>query len=102
MPKTINRKKGLDYFVIYSPVTRITSIRMLVAIAALHKNVKTTFLNCDVDEEIYMEQPEWIIVRGQEKKMCKLVKSLYGLKLKQCHLKFDKAIMSNGFKINEC
>ncbi|CAL9006947.1 unnamed protein product [Prunus brigantina] len=47
---------------------------------------------------------EGFIVPGQEKKVCKLVKSLYGLKQapKQWHLKFDNALMSNGFKINEC
>ena len=59
---------------------------MLIAIAAIHNlvihqmDVKTTFLNGDLDEEIYMEQPEGLIVPGQEKKVCRLVKSLYGLK----------------------
>ena len=43
-------------------------------------DVKTTFLNDELDEEIYMEQPEGFIVLGNEKKMCRLVKSLYGLK----------------------
>ena len=80
------QKEGLDYFDTYSPVTRISSIRMLIAIAAIHNleihqmDVKTTFLNGDLDEEIYMEQPEGFIVPGQEKKVCWLVKSLYGLK----------------------
>ncbi|CAL8092418.1 unnamed protein product [Prunus armeniaca] len=108
--KGYKQKEGLDYFDTYSPVTRITSIRMLIAIAALHNleihqmDVKTAFLNGDLDEEIYMEQPEGFIVPGQENKVCKLVKSLYGLKQapKQWHLKFDNALMSNGFKINEC
>ncbi|CAM8948953.1 unnamed protein product [Rhodiola kirilowii] len=51
-----------------------------------------------------MEQPEGCIVPGQERKVCKLVKSLYGLKQapKQWHEKFDKVMLSNGFKINEC
>ena len=59
---------------------------MLIAIAALHNleihqmNVKATFLNGELDEEIYMEQPEGFIVLGKEKKVCRLVKSLYGLK----------------------
>ena len=83
---------------------------MLVAIAALHNlqihqmDVKTTFLNGELDEEIYMEQPEGFIVPGQEKKVYRLVKSLYGLKQapKQWHEKFDNAMMSNGFRINEC
>ncbi|CAM8902403.1 unnamed protein product [Rhodiola kirilowii] len=51
-----------------------------------------------------MEQPEGCIVPGQERKVCKLVKSLYRLKQapKQWHEKFDKVMLSNGFKINEC
>ena len=66
--------------------------------------MKTTFLNGDLDEDIYMEQPEDFSSLGQEKKVCKLVKSLYGLKqaLKQWHEKFDNVIMVHGFKINEC
>ncbi|CAM8920306.1 unnamed protein product [Rhodiola kirilowii] len=84
--KGYRQKEGLDYFDIFSPVTRITSIRMINAIAALRNlemhqmDVKTAFLNGDHDEEIYMEQPEGCIVLGQERKVCKLVKSLYGLK----------------------
>ena len=84
--KGYRQKEGLDYFDTYSPVTRITSIRMLISIAALFNleihqmNVKTAFLNGDLNEEIYMEQPEGFVVSGQEKKVCRLVKSLYGLK----------------------
>ena len=84
--KCYNKKEGLGYFDTYSPVTRISSIHMLIAIAVIHNleihqmDVKTAFLNGDLDEEIYMEQPEGFIVPGQEKKVCRLVKSLYGLK----------------------
>ena len=59
---------------------------MLIDIAAIHNleihqmDVKTAFLNGDLDEEIYMEKPEGFIVPGQEKKVCRLVKSLYGSK----------------------
>ncbi|GJV25723.1 retrotransposon protein, putative, ty1-copia subclass [Tanacetum coccineum] len=62
--KGFRQREGLDYFDTYSPVTRITSIRMILAIAALRKlevhqiDVKTTFLNEDLEEEIYMNQPE--------------------------------------------
>ncbi|KAL6326053.1 hypothetical protein AAG906_000928 [Vitis piasezkii] len=65
--------------------------------------INQAFLNGDLDEEIYMEQPEGFH-SGQEKKVCKLVKSLYGLKqaIKQWHEKIDNVMMSHGFKINEC
>ena len=84
--KGYRQKEGLDYFDTYSPVTRITSIRMILAITALRNlevhqmDVKTAFLNGDLEEEIYMEQLEGCIAPGQEKKVCRLVKSLYGLK----------------------
>ena len=108
--KGYKQKEGLDYFDTYSPVARISSIQMLIAIASIHNleihqmDVKTVFLNGDLDEEIYMKQPEGFIVPGQEKKVCRLVKSLYGLKqaLMQWHEKFDSVMMTNGFKINEC
>ena len=108
--KGYKQKEVLDYFDTYSLVTRISFIRMLITIAAIHNleihqmDVKTAFLNDDLDEEIYMEQPEGFIVQGQEKKVCRLVKSLYGLKQApmQWHEKFDNVIMTNGFKIKEC
>ena len=84
--KGFRQKEGLDYFDTYSPVTRITSIRLLIALAAVYDlqihqmDVKTAFLNGELEEEIYMEQPEGFIVPGQENKVCRLVKSLYGLK----------------------
>ena len=96
--KGYKQKGGVDYFDTYSLVTRITSIRMLVAIATLHNleihrmDVKIAFLNGELNEEIYMEQPEGFIVPGQEKKVCRLVKSLYGLKQapKQWHEKIEE------------
>ncbi|GJZ77818.1 retrovirus-related pol polyprotein from transposon TNT 1-94 [Tanacetum coccineum] len=72
--KGYRQREGLDYFDTYSPVTRITSIRMILAIAALRNleihqmDVKMTFLNGDLEEEIYMNQPEGFIAPGQEVK----------------------------------
>ena len=91
-------------------MTRINSIRMVLAITALkdlevhQMDVKTAFLNGDLNEEIYMEQPEGFSAPGQEMKVYRLVKSLYGLKQapKQWHEKFDNVMLSHGFKINEC
>ncbi|GJZ16530.1 zinc finger, CCHC-type containing protein [Tanacetum coccineum] len=52
-------------------------------------DVKTSFLNGDLDKEVYMKQPEGFIMLGNEYKVCKLVKSLYGLK--QAPNKFDSS-----------
>ncbi|KAL6317021.1 hypothetical protein AAG906_026764 [Vitis piasezkii] len=96
--KGFKQREGIDYFDTYAPVARTTSIRILFALASIHNlfvhqmDVKTAFLNGDLNEEVYMEQPE----------VCKLVKSLYGLKQapKQWHEKFDHVILSNGFRHN--
>ena len=77
MIKGYKQTKGLDYFDTYSPVTRINSIRMVLAIAALRNleihqmDVKTLFLNGELDEEIYIKQPKGFSAPGQEKKVCK-------------------------------
>ena len=70
-------------------------------------DVKTAFLNSYLEEEIYMLQPEGSVVSGQENKVCKLKKSLYGLKQtpKQWHEKFDSVLMRDGFssvEVDKC
>jgi hypothetical protein len=97
-----------DYFDTFSPVTKITSVRLLIAIAAIYNlmihqmDVKTAFLNGDLEEEIYMDQLEGFVLPGNEHKICKLLKSLYGLrKAPKWHIKFDQCLLSNGFKTNE-
>ncbi|GJX19315.1 zinc finger, CCHC-type containing protein [Tanacetum coccineum] len=66
-------------------------------------DVKTAFLNGDLDEEVYMKQPEGFVMPSNEHKVCKLVKSLYGLKQapKQWHQKFDEVVLSSGFLLNQ-
>ncbi|GJY97304.1 zinc finger, CCHC-type containing protein [Tanacetum coccineum] len=66
-------------------------------------DVKIAFLNGDLDEEVYMKQPEGFVMPGNEHKVCKMVKSLYGLKQapKQWHQKFDEVVMSSGFLLNQ-
>ncbi|GJS07785.1 RNA-directed DNA polymerase, eukaryota [Tanacetum coccineum] len=103
------QKEGIDFFDTYAPVARISTIRLLLALAAIHDlvihqmDVKTAFLNGDLDEEIYMKQPEGFVMPGHESKVCKLKKSLYGLKQapKQWHQKFDDVVLSNGFSLNQ-
>lgn len=66
-------------------------------------NVKITFLNDDLDKEIYMEQLEMFIVKEKENKVCKLIKALYDLKQvsKYQHEDFDNVMLLNYFKINK-
>ena len=66
-------------------------------------DVKITFLNGDLEEEIYMTQPEGCQVPSQENKMCKLLKSLYGLKKppKQWHENFNETLLGDGFSFSD-
>ena len=80
------QKYGVDYDETFSPVVRFESIRSLLAIASQHglvvhqMDVKTAFLNGELKEEIFMRQPEGFISQGEEMLVCKLKRSLYGLK----------------------
>ena len=84
--KGYKQKADVDFFDTFSPITRITSIRLLIAVATIYDlkihqmDVKTAFWIGDLDEEIYMDQPEGFVESSQESKVCKLTKSLYGLK----------------------
>ena len=67
-------------------MTRITSIRILIAVAALRDleihqtDDKTAFLNGDLEEEIYMKQPKSFVISGEKHKFWRLVTLVYGLK----------------------
>ena len=84
--KGYTQKEGFDYEETFSSVAMIKSIRILLSIAAhmdykiWQMNVNTAFLNGILEEIIYMVQPEGFIAKGQEKKVCKLQKSIYGFK----------------------
>ena len=81
-------------------------IRTFFSILAMHDlefeqlDVKTAFLHGELEEKIYMDQPEGFIVPGKENFVCKLKKSLYGLKQppRQWYKKFDSFMLSHGFK----
>jgi len=77
---------GVDYNETFAPVAKFTSIRSILALAALEDmdihqmDVKIAFLNGELEEEIYMEQPQGFVHQGGEHLVCKFQKSLYGLK----------------------
>ncbi|KAK1661382.1 hypothetical protein QYE76_049541 [Lolium multiflorum] len=80
--KGYTQKKGEDFFDTYSPVARLTTIIVLLSLAPsygllVHQmDVKATFLNGELDEEIYMDQLDGFVVNGQEGKVCKLLKKV--------------------------
>ncbi|KAK9940454.1 hypothetical protein M0R45_017116 [Rubus argutus] len=104
--KGFEQKEGVDFDEIFSPVVKMTSIRVILGMVASmnleveQMDVKTAFLHGDLDEEIYMEQPEGFEVKGKEQMVCKLKKSLYGLKQapRQWYKKFDSFMIGQGYK----
>jgi hypothetical protein len=81
-----SQKEGIDYEETFAFVARYTSIRTIIAFAAkmkwkLHQmDVKTTFLNGVIEEEVYIEQPQGFEVEDRKSHVCRLKKALYGLK----------------------
>ncbi|KAJ9565087.1 hypothetical protein OSB04_001053 [Centaurea solstitialis] len=106
--KGFTQKDGIDYKETFSPVSKKDSLRIIMALVAhydleLHQmDVKTAFLNGELQEEVYMSQPEGYTLKGQEDKVCKLKKSIYGLKQasRQWYLKFNETINAFGFEEN--
>ena len=102
--KGYTQKEGEDFFDTYSPVARLTAIQVFLSLAGsygllVHQmDVKTAFLNGELEEEIYIDQPYRFVSKGQEGMVCKLLKSLYDLKQapKQWHEKFDRTLTSIG------
>ena len=78
--------RGIDFDDIFSPVAKVASIRLLFSVATAfdfeveQMDVKKKFLHGDLEEEIYMKQPEGFMVKGKKELVRRLKKSLYGLK----------------------
>jgi len=83
--KGFTQKDGIDYKETFSPVSKKDSLRIIMALVAhydleLHQmDVKTAFLNGELEEEVYMDQPEGFSIGGKDM-VCKLKRSIYGLK----------------------
>ncbi|GJQ97249.1 retrotransposon protein, putative, ty1-copia subclass [Tanacetum coccineum] len=99
---------GIDYEETFSPVADIRAIRILIAIAAFYDydiwqmDVKTAFLNGYPNEEVYMEQTEGFVNLKYLNRVCKLKRSIYGLKQasRQWNKRFDDEIKKFGFSQN--
>ncbi|KAK4411876.1 Retrovirus-related Pol polyprotein from transposon TNT 1-94 [Sesamum angolense] len=103
------QKKGIDYEETFSPVMRFATVRLILAIVAhldlelFQMDVKAAFLNGELDEKIFMDQPEGFQEMGQKRKVCRLKRSIYGLKQssRQWYHRFHRAITSIGFTMDE-
>ena len=103
--KGFTQIEGVDFDETFSPVARFESLRLLLALATpenweIHQmDVKLAFLHGDLDEEIYMEQPQGFIIAGSEHLVCRLQKALYGLKqaLRAWNLQFHGVLEELGF-----
>jgi len=98
---------GIDYDETFSPVAKISSVRVLISLAAtldwplFQLDVKNAFLHGDLHEEVYMEQPPGFVAQGESPgRVCKLKKALYGLKQspRAWFGKFSEAVLKFGLQ----
>lgn len=99
------QRSGLDYSKVYAQVTRLETVRLVVALACkqcwstFHLDVKLTFLNGPLDEVVYATQPLGFVIQEEAKKVYKLHKALYGLKQtpRAWNKKIDSYLVESGF-----
>ena len=81
-----SRKKGIDFEDMFSLVAIYTTIRYIISLASVlgwklhYMDVKTSFLNGEVEEDVYIENPEGFVIKGKKSHVCNLKKTQYGLK----------------------
>eukprot|EP00253_Pinus_taeda_P035842 PITA_35842 len=103
--KGYTQQEGIDFEETFSPIARLEAIRMFLALSIFQKfkvfqmDVKSTFLNGDLEEEVCIEQPDGFILGKDPNLVCKLKKALYGLKQapRAWYYRLDKYLHQKGF-----
>ena len=104
--KGFTQTAGIGYEETFSPVARLDSLRLLLSLATTYDwevhqiDIKSAYLNGNLEEEIYMEQPKGFEVPGKEEKVCRLRKAIYGLKQagRQWHEHLHESLREFGYK----
>jgi hypothetical protein len=99
------QREGIDFEEVFAPVARLDSVRLLLAVAAQetwevhHLDVKSAFLNGELEEEVYVVQPPGFVEHGSEGKVLRLRKALYGLRQapRAWNSKLDSSLVALGF-----
>ena len=80
------QREGIDIEEVFAPVARMQSIRLLLALTAAkdwrvhHLDIKSTFLNSELAETVFVRQPPGFAIKGAEHRVLRLRKALYGLR----------------------
>lgn len=100
------KQEGIDFFEVFGPVVKYTTVRLFFSVTTRKRwkrisiDVKCAFINAFLEEEIYLHQPEGFIIIGDERKVYRLRKVIYGLKKteKAWHDMLYKIFTELGFK----
>lgn len=106
--KVYVQQQGIDFEEVFAPVAWMEYVRMLLAVPTHenwlvhHMDVKSTFFNGELEEEVYVRQPPVFVAAGHEEKVLRLRKALYGLcqEPRAWNTKLDKSLHELGF--NKC
>jgi hypothetical protein len=104
--KRYSQQHGVDFHETFAPVAHLDTVRALISLATqtgwllYQLNVKSAFLNGELKEKVYVEQPQGFVIQGEEEKVHKLRKALYGLKqaLRTWYSHIDNYFNESGFK----
>jgi hypothetical protein len=99
------QREGVDFEEVFATVVRMESVRLIMAMAARkdweihHRDVESAFLNGELEEEVFVQQPSGFVVAGKEHKLLRLHKALYSLRQapRAWNIRLDESLMTLGF-----